>query len=172
MRGTLRTTSSKTLQKRMGVWRKKMSRLVYWRYVLHRVFTRVNEILAGLFDAFIRFVHAAPKWPNGNPACGLDDLERTCKVNGAGLFVTRDIHSEEALQFVRHFDADLGLVFGTRILKPTLFEIPKQGSINIHKRKVPDYRGGGAVGLWELLDDQQEIGVTVTASRRRWMWEV
>src|ERR1019366_4414389 len=55
----------------------------------------------------------------------------------------------------------LGLVFGTRILKPVLFEIPKQGSINIHKRKVPDYRGGGAVGLWELLDDQKEIGVTV-----------
>jgi peptidoglycan/xylan/chitin deacetylase (PgdA/CDA1 family) len=67
----------------------------------------------------------------------------------------------EALNFVRDVSADLGLVFGTRILKPALFEIPKQGSINIHKRKVPDYRGGGAVGLWELLDDQKEIGVTV-----------
>jgi len=52
-------------------------------------------------------------------------------------------------------------VFGTRILKPALYEIPKQGSINIHKRKVPDYRGGGAPGLWELLDGQKEIGVTV-----------
>jgi len=151
----------KTLQKRMGIWRKKMWRLIYWRYVAHRIFTSGNEILAGLFDGFIRFVHAAPKWPNGNPARGLDDLERTCKANGAELFVTHDIHSEEALQFVRRFDADLGLVFGTRILKPALFEIPKQGSINIHKRKVPDYRGGGAVGLWELLDDQKEIGVTV-----------
>ena len=55
----------------------------------------------------------------------------------------------------------MGWSIGTRILKPALYTIPKQGSINIHKRKVPDYRGGGAVGLWELLDDQKEIGVTV-----------
>jgi peptidoglycan/xylan/chitin deacetylase (PgdA/CDA1 family) len=56
---------------------------------------------------------------------------------------------------------DLGVVYGTRILKPALFSIPRLGSINIHKRKVPDYRGGGPVGLWELLDGQNEIGVTV-----------
>src|SRR5207247_10668136 len=45
--------------------------------------------------------------------------------------------------------------------KPALFSIPRLGSINIHKRKVPDYKGGGPVGLWELLDGQNEIGVTV-----------
>src|SRR6202040_1625249 len=77
------------------------------------------------------------------------------------LFLPRDIHSDGALDFVRGLNSDLGLIFGTRILKPVLFQIPKQGSINIHKRKVPDYRGGGAVGLWELLDDQKEIGITV-----------
>ena len=77
------------------------------------------------------------------------------------LFITSDIHSDPALDFVRRLDADLGLVFGARILKPALFEIPKQGSINLHKRKLPDYRGGGPVGLWELLDGQKEIGVTV-----------
>jgi folate-dependent phosphoribosylglycinamide formyltransferase PurN/peptidoglycan/xylan/chitin deacetylase (PgdA/CDA1 family) len=151
----------KTLQQRMRIWRKKMARLVYWPYLWHRIFASVNRKLNGLLDAFIRFIHAAPKRPNGNPGYGLDDLDGTCKTNGAELFITRDIHSGQALDFVRRINADLGLVFGTRILKPVLFEIPKQGSINIHKRKVPDYRGGGAVGLWELLDDQKEIGVTV-----------
>lgn len=151
----------KTLQQRMRIWRKKMARLVYWPYLLHRIFASVNRKLNGLLDAFIRFIHAAPKRANGNPDYGLDDLDGTCKTNGVELFITRDIHSGQALDFVRRINADLGLVFGTRILKPVLFEIPKQGSINIHKRKVPDYRGGGAVGLWELLDDQKEIGVTV-----------
>ena len=118
--------------------------------------------LSSLLDAFIRFIHAAPRWPNGKPGdTAFDELKAACKANGVELFITRDIHSEPALDFVRRLDADLGLVFGTRILKPSLFEIPKQGSINIHKRKVPDYRGGGAVGLWELRDDQKEIGVTV-----------
>lgn len=151
----------KTLQKRIATWRKKMKRLVYWRYVLHRIFATINRKLTSLLDAFLRFIHAAPRWPNGNHVYGVDDLKSACKVNGIELFVTPDIHSEPALEFVRSLNADLGLVFGTRILKPVLFEIPKQGSINIHKRKVPDYRGGGAVGLWELLDDKKEIGVTV-----------
>ena len=151
----------KTLLQRMGIWRKKMKRLVYWRYVLHRIFSAAGGRVSGLLDALIRCMHAAPKWPNGKPGYGLDDLAATSEANGSDLFITRDIHSADALDFVRHLNADLGLVFGTRILKPALFQIPKQGSINIHKRKVPDYRGGGAVGLWELLDDQKEIGVTV-----------
>jgi folate-dependent phosphoribosylglycinamide formyltransferase PurN/peptidoglycan/xylan/chitin deacetylase (PgdA/CDA1 family) len=151
----------KTLRQRMRRWGKKMARLGYWRYLLHRIFVSVQGTLTHLFDGVIRFIHAAPKQPNGNLRYGLDDLERNCKANGSEIFITHDIHSEQALDFVRHINADLGLVFGTRILKPALFEIPQQGSINIHKRKVPDYRGGGPVGLWELLDDQKEIGVTV-----------
>jgi len=151
----------KTLQQRMATWRKKMTRPVYWRYVLHRISATVNRKLNGLLDAVIRFIHAAPKRPNGGPDYRLDDLDGTCKATGAELFITPDIHSGQALDFVRRINPDLGLVFGTRILKPVLFEIPKQGSINIHKRKVPDYRGGGAVGLWELLDEQKQIGVTV-----------
>jgi folate-dependent phosphoribosylglycinamide formyltransferase PurN/peptidoglycan/xylan/chitin deacetylase (PgdA/CDA1 family) len=151
----------KTLKQRIKTWRKKMARLVYWRYVLNRIFALVGRKLSQLLDAVVRFVHAAPKWPNGKPTYSLDDLEASAKADGVELFITRDIHSAEALNFVRDVSADLGLVFGTRILKPALFETPKQGSINIHKRKVPDYRGGGAVGLWELLDDQKEIGVTV-----------
>ena len=115
---------------------------MYWQYLLYRVSALLKDKLSGLLDALIRLIHAAPNWPNGKPDYGLDDLDAACKANGA-----RDIHSEQALDFVRRLNADLGLVFGTRILKPALFEIPKQGSINIHKRKVPDYRGGGAVGL-------------------------
>jgi folate-dependent phosphoribosylglycinamide formyltransferase PurN/peptidoglycan/xylan/chitin deacetylase (PgdA/CDA1 family) len=151
----------KNLRQRMAIWRKKMVLLKYWRYVFHRIFAAIESKLTGLMDAIIRFIHAAPKRLNGKPGFGLDDLAAACKTSETELFITPDIHSSEALDFVRRLNADLGLVFGTRILKPALFQIPKQGSINIHKRKVPDYRGGGAVGLWELLDGQKEIGVTV-----------
>jgi peptidoglycan/xylan/chitin deacetylase (PgdA/CDA1 family) len=152
---------SKTLPQRMRIWRKKMKRLVYWQYVWHRISAAAGRKLTRLLDAVIRFIHAAPKWPNGKPGYGLEDLVATCKVQRVELLITPDIHSDRAFEFVRRLNADLGLVFGTGILKPALFKIPKQGSINIHKRKVPDYRGGGAVGLWELLDGQKEIGVTV-----------
>jgi folate-dependent phosphoribosylglycinamide formyltransferase PurN/peptidoglycan/xylan/chitin deacetylase (PgdA/CDA1 family) len=152
---------AKTLKQRVDNWRKKMKRFAYWRYVAHRIGATVEGRVFDVLDSLIRFIHAAPRWPNGKTGYGLDDLGESCQQNGTELLVTRDIHSDDALEFVRRANADLGLVFGTRILKPVLYNIPKQGSINIHKRKVPDYRGGGAVGLWELLDDQTEIGVTV-----------
>jgi folate-dependent phosphoribosylglycinamide formyltransferase PurN/peptidoglycan/xylan/chitin deacetylase (PgdA/CDA1 family) len=151
----------KTLKKRIATWRKKGKRLVYWRYVLHRITAATGRNLSGLMDGVIRFIHAAPRWPNGEPGDALAALKAACAANQVELFISPDIHAETALDFVRSLNADLGLVFGTKILKPALFEIPKLGSINIHKRKVPDYRGGGAVGLWELLDGQKEIGVTV-----------
>jgi peptidoglycan/xylan/chitin deacetylase (PgdA/CDA1 family) len=151
----------KTLSQRTLIWRRKIRRLAFWRYVAHRIFASVNRQIFNLLDAVIRFIHAAPKYPNGHTGFGLEELGKTCKTIGAELLVTSDIHSEQALEFVRSRNADLGLVFGTGILKPALYTIPKQGSINIHKRKVPDYRGGGPVGVWELRDDQKEIGVTV-----------
>jgi peptidoglycan/xylan/chitin deacetylase (PgdA/CDA1 family) len=151
----------KTLKKRFATWRKKGRRLTYWRYVLHRSTAATGRNLSALGDAVLRFIHAAPRWPNGKPGNALAALKATCAANQVELFISPDIHAEPALDFVRSLNADLGLVFGTKILKPALFEIPKLGSINIHKRKVPDYRGGGAVGLWELLDGQKEIGVTV-----------
>jgi len=91
---------------------------------------------------------------------GIDPVQQLESL-GCSIRITRDFHCEESLAFVRSLHADLGIVYGTRILKPALFSIPRLGSINIHKRKVPDYRGGGPIGLWELLDEQKEIGVTV-----------
>ncbi|MBI1735261.1 MAG: polysaccharide deacetylase family protein, partial [Candidatus Rokubacteria bacterium] len=90
-----------------------------------------------------------------------EDLATACAALDCRVLVTEDCHGPEALEFVRSLGPDLGLVYGTRILKRELFGIPRLGSINIHKRKVPDYRGGGPVGLWELLDGAPEIGVTV-----------
>jgi len=151
----------KTLRQRVTIWRKKMIRPLYARYIAHRIWNALGRSFSSVLDGILRLFHAAPKFPNGDKTLGFDDLEQISKSIGCKLLITGDIHSNEALDFVRREGPDLGLVFGTRILKPALYEIPKLGSINIHKRKVPDYRGGGPVGLWELLDDQKEIGVTV-----------
>ena len=126
------------------------------RYVVARIRGAVLARLAAVGGAALAFVHAArPPAPPG------DDLTTACAANGCRVLVTQDCHGAEALAFVRGLAPDLGLVYGTRILKRSLFGIPRLGSINIHKRKVPDYRGGGPVGLWELLDDAPAIGVTV-----------
>jgi len=97
----------KTLKQRIENWRKKMKRFAYWHYVAHRIGATVDRKVFDLLDAVIRFIHAAPKWPNGKTGYGLDDLGEGCKQIGAELFITRDIHSDEALDFVRRMNADL-----------------------------------------------------------------
>jgi peptidoglycan/xylan/chitin deacetylase (PgdA/CDA1 family)/folate-dependent phosphoribosylglycinamide formyltransferase PurN len=151
----------KTGAQRFKMWRKKIGQPGYLRYVFHRVWDMAGERMLSMGEALLRVMQAAPRYPNGTPDDSLNLLRERCKQTGTQVLVTADVHSAEALAFVRGLDADLGLVYGTGILKPELFTIPKQGSINIHKRKVPDYRGGGPIGLWEMLDGQSEIGVTV-----------
>ena len=55
---------------------------------------------------------------------------------------------------------DLGVVLGTEILKPHIFKKPRLGSINIHKGKVPEYRGM-PYGFWELYDRAGSASVTI-----------
>ena len=71
-----------------------------------------------------------------------------------------NLNSENAIKALGECDADLGIVLGTRILKPRTFGVPRMGCINLHKGKVPEYRGMPP-GFWELYDGAPAAGVTV-----------
>ena len=139
----------KTGTKRVSSFLTNLRDPVFVGYVGSRLWAAQKKHAERIGASFLRFVHGGQP-----PAKAAETLE-------CPLHITTDYHGPDALEFVRSLNADLGIVYGTRILKPILFSIPRFGSINIHKRKVPDYRGGGPVGLWELLDGQSEIGVTV-----------
>ena len=155
------TASVQSLPGRITSFVSNLRRPAFWPYVGARVGSAVAAPVRQFGHALLRVMHASPRHPNGRVDEGLGMLAQDIERLGGRVFVSRDIHSTEALEFVRGLNPSLGIVYGTRILKPQLFEIPRHGSINVHKRKVPDYRGGGPIGLWELLDDQSEIGVTV-----------
>ena len=160
--GVLQEQSNpKRLPQRIRNFARNLRDAAFLPYVASRFTGRFLEMLKEAGHRTLRVLHAAPRQPNGVPEVERIGLERWLAERGAGLLRTRNPHTAESLQFVRDLQPDLGIVFGTRILKPELFEIPRHGSINIHKRKVPDYRGGGPIALWELLDDRTEIGVTV-----------
>lgn len=69
-------------------------------------------------------------------------------------------HTEESIALMRAAEADLGIVWGTNILKESVFKIPRLGSVNIHQGRAPYYRGGPPV-FWELYNGEREVGVTV-----------
>ncbi len=92
------------------------------------------------------------------PADSYDSLSlRT----GVAVHHVPDIHGEESLALVRSLRPQLGAIVGGRILRDPVITIPDYGTLNIHKRRVPDHRGGGPVGYWELLAGETSIGVTI-----------
>jgi methionyl-tRNA formyltransferase/peptidoglycan/xylan/chitin deacetylase (PgdA/CDA1 family) len=129
-------------------------------YVGHRCGAAISRVFSRALDGVLRFVHAASPSPNG-PSPTLNSVVTYWDKRGTEFHITSNLHDDASLAFVRRLGVDLGLIYGTRILLPQLFAIPRRGSINIHKHRVPDYRGGGAPGLWELRDGRTEQTVTI-----------
>lgn len=71
-----------------------------------------------------------------------------------------DFHDEECRAALRERAPDLGVLAGTYILRPEVFEIPRLGCINLHSGKAPEYRGA-APAFWELYNGEREVGITV-----------
>ncbi|MDX1521586.1 MAG: formyltransferase family protein [Anaerolineae bacterium] len=71
-----------------------------------------------------------------------------------------DIHARTVLDHLSSLDPDLGLIYGSPILKPELFERPRFGTLGIHHGKVPDYRGNKTT-FWAMYNDEKTAGVTI-----------
>jgi peptidoglycan/xylan/chitin deacetylase (PgdA/CDA1 family)/folate-dependent phosphoribosylglycinamide formyltransferase PurN len=151
----------KSFLQRVQLWTKNLRQPSYVAYVLSRMASAMADRLRAAATVLLRFAQASRVVYQNPNQLSLNDLAAFCRQQDWPFLLTSDIHGQDSLEFVRKQRADLGIVLGTRILKPMLYEIPVHGSLNIHKRKVPDYRGGGPVGLWEMLDGQKEIGITV-----------
>ena len=71
-----------------------------------------------------------------------------------------NIHAPEVLEQVCALKPDLGLIYGSPILKPELFEIPALGTLGIHHGKVPEYRGNKTT-FWAMYNGDPMVGVTI-----------
>jgi methionyl-tRNA formyltransferase len=87
-------------------------------------------------------------------------LRELADSHGFPLHVTSDLHDQQSLELVRSVSPDLGVVIGTTILKPSLFELPRLGSVNLHQARVPEYQGSRAL-FWALYNDEPEMGITI-----------
>jgi folate-dependent phosphoribosylglycinamide formyltransferase PurN len=82
------------------------------------------------------------------------------KKLGIPIYHVSNYHSAESIRLLQEAEADLGVIYGTNIIKENVFSIPKLGSINLHQGFAPIYRGGPTV-FWELFNDEKELGITV-----------
>lgn len=87
-------------------------------------------------------------------------LDAFCRSNAISLARVGNINAEPGLRAIRRLDAHLGVVVGTRILKPEVFSLPPRGMINVHQGLIPEYRGGAPV-FWSLYNGEREVGVSI-----------
>ena len=89
-----------------------------------------------------------------------DELRETCASLCVPFHLVANYHTEEAAELLRAAGADLGVIYGTNIIRESVFRIPRLGSINLHQGLAPLYRGGPPV-FWELYNGEREVGLTV-----------
>jgi folate-dependent phosphoribosylglycinamide formyltransferase PurN len=87
-------------------------------------------------------------------------LAKRLKKISSRMHFVKNIHAPVVLAHVSTLSPDLGLIYGSPILKPELFEIPALGSLGIHHGKVPEYRGN-KTAFWMMYNGEACAGVTI-----------
>ena len=89
-----------------------------------------------------------------------NSVAEVARTHNVPFHLVDDYHSAETRALIAEAHADLGVVWGTNILKETVFRIPRLGCINLHQGLAPIYRGGPPI-FWELFNDERELGLTI-----------
>jgi folate-dependent phosphoribosylglycinamide formyltransferase PurN len=76
------------------------------------------------------------------------------------IILVPDVHGPEVLERVRAMNADLGVIYGSPVLRPELFSIPRFGTLGIHHGTLPRYRGKKTT-FWEVFNGEPTAGVTI-----------
>jgi folate-dependent phosphoribosylglycinamide formyltransferase PurN len=89
-----------------------------------------------------------------------DELRNIAEAHLVPFHLVANYHTPDSIALMHSTEPDLGVIYGTNIVKESVFKIPRQGSINLHQGLAPYYRGGPPV-FWELYNGESEIGLTV-----------
>jgi folate-dependent phosphoribosylglycinamide formyltransferase PurN len=84
-----------------------------------------------------------------------------CAKNEIEVVKTKNPYSEEIVSLIRSHNLDLLLLInGYGIIKAPLLNVAKHGILSYHHGDMRKYRGMPP-GLWELYNNEKEMGVTV-----------
>ena len=81
-----------------------------------------------------------------------EEVDRELKVNKKMVEV-HSVNSKHLVKYIESLKPDLGISFGTGIIKPYIYNIPKYGTINVHRGSIKDYRGLDS-DLWAFYENK------------------
>ena len=122
-----------------------------WRWIPYQSIDIYNRIIQSLFQG--------KKNTRSNPGSQYD---WRCIKERSNLqyHIFNSLHEKKTLEKIKSFNPDLGIALSAPILKEPLFTIPLVGTINLHKGKIPFYRGMPPA-FWELWNNEKEVGCTI-----------
>ena len=119
-----------------------------WRWIVYQT----QEIWTRLSEALDK--GAAAK------RAGSKQTQALRSLGNVQVLEVTDIHASASIDAVKAFAPDLGLSLAAPILRKSLFGIPRLGTLNLHKGKLPDYRGMPPA-FWELWNDEDHVGCSI-----------
>lgn len=128
-----------------------------WRNLRRNGWRWIPYQLGDMWRRF--FSRAATPGDSSGPGAEFSTSAFAARAN-VHILEVPDIHASETIDAVRAFAPYVGLSLSAPILRRQLFAIPTVGTLNLHKGKVPDYRGMPPA-FWELWNDEQSVGCTV-----------
>jgi peptidoglycan/xylan/chitin deacetylase (PgdA/CDA1 family)/folate-dependent phosphoribosylglycinamide formyltransferase PurN len=121
-----------------------------WRWIPHQT----GDALARLRERLSR------SRPGGTDRHGTPCGPGMAQTPDVTVVQVEDINDEAVVRRVQEFQADLGISLAAPILRNPLFAAPRLGTLNLHKGKVPEYRGMPPA-FWELYNGEKKVGCTI-----------
>lgn len=79
--------------------------------------------------------------------------------NNLPVLQPKNLKSPEFLEELASYRADLQLVVAFRMLPVVVWDMPPQGTINLHASLLPKYRGAAPIH-WAIINGEKETGLT------------
>lgn len=105
-------------------------------------------------------VVTAPDKPRGRgQRVSVTPVKEFAVRHGIPLLQPADLKDPAFSRALEALSPDVMMVVAFRILPPSVFEIPKLGSVNLHASMLPAYRGAAPIN-WALINGEKQTGVT------------
>ena len=119
---------------------------------LQRIIDSNHELLAVVSGEDKRRGRAKPPTPTPVKALAIE--------HGIPVITTSSTQDSNFIQSLKKLNADLFVVVAFKVLPPSVLELPRIGSINVHASLLPKYRGAAPIH-WAIANGEEETGCTI-----------
>lgn len=130
-----------------------------WKKLKKNGIRRVIEVSSiAASEIYTKVFHKRPnKWGCDVIPDYVSELE-----NHENVVITRvgNINSAKSIDKIASFSPDVGISLAAPILSKEVLDIAKLGNLNLHKGKLPEYRGMPPA-FWEIKNGEEKVGCSI-----------